>query len=215
MKKRISVVLTSLLVAGCARTTFHDSKGDCLPGLPFLWVDADGKKHLAYVQSTTGFGTASFEVQADGLGGGYTKVSTNLDSTAAAELTGGLLDKAFLEFDGETFDVVLDLSTIDHVQPKETPVVLFEYHRVLRPGGLLFLVAWCSLDMAEVRFGDSGKYDHNAQYYLDLDRTRDLLYSLFERINEEHIEVCHPRYLVGMLVRKPLGVGGDRCHGST
>ena len=41
------------------------------------------------------------------------------------------------------FDVVLDLSTIDHIPPEDVPVAIAEYNRVLKRKGKLILVAWC------------------------------------------------------------------------
>ena len=40
----------------------------------------------------------------------------------------------------ESMDVVLDLSTIDHVSPELRHKVINEYHRVLRPKGILTLI---------------------------------------------------------------------------
>jgi hypothetical protein len=84
------------LLAGCARTRFYaDADGRTeLPGLPFTWVDGEGKPHLAYVSTSTGFGKASFEVYR-AESGGYTRFASNLDSTAAADLAGGIIDRAF------------------------------------------------------------------------------------------------------------------------
>jgi SAM-dependent methyltransferase len=53
-------------------------------------------------------------------------------------------DIRHLPFRSGLFTCVADLSTIDHVPPKQGPAVLQEYRRVLSPRGRLLLVAWCS-----------------------------------------------------------------------
>jgi hypothetical protein len=75
------------LLSGCAHTHYYaDDEGKTeLPGLPFTWVDKDGKPRQAYVSTCTGFGEASFEIQRTETGG-YVRFSQNLDSTAAAAL---------------------------------------------------------------------------------------------------------------------------------
>lgn len=42
------------------------------------------------------------------------------------------------------FDLVLDLSTIDHIPFHKTPQVFDEYYRVLKPGGMLAVAFWQS-----------------------------------------------------------------------
>lgn len=41
------------------------------------------------------------------------------------------------------FDIVLDLSTLDHVPLHQVPGVIQEYRRALKKGGVLVLVYWC------------------------------------------------------------------------
>jgi len=61
-----------------------------------------------------------------------------------AQLIGGLKvsrqDIRDIKYGREKFDVVMDFSTIDHV--RDWRVVLREYWRVLKPGGILSLVYW-------------------------------------------------------------------------
>jgi len=47
-----------------------------------------------------------------------------------------------LPFRNETIDIILDLSTIDHVSPIQVPRVIHEYYRSLRNGSLLLLIFW-------------------------------------------------------------------------
>jgi len=97
MSKRLSglCILGSILVSGCATADYYDELGNELPGLPFVWKDAEGKPHLAYVRTSTGFGEATFTVERSEAGG-YTRFTNNLDSTALAESTGDVIEKAFL-----------------------------------------------------------------------------------------------------------------------
>jgi hypothetical protein len=96
MPRAIPVLAAAVVLAGCARTRYYaDAEGKTeLPGLPFTWIDKDGQPRQAYASATTGFGTASFEIHRTEAGG-YTRFSQNLDSTAAAELAGSIVDRAF------------------------------------------------------------------------------------------------------------------------
>jgi hypothetical protein len=88
------LAMLSMSVSGCATAKFYDQKGEELPGLPFVYKDHQGLPHLAYVKTTSGFGEATFSIDRN-ESGGYTKFSNNLDSTAAAQLTGDVVSKAF------------------------------------------------------------------------------------------------------------------------
>lgn len=44
-----------------------------------------------------------------------------------------------LPFKSDTFDVIIDISTIDHIRHPQVPSVMEEYARVLRPKGVLLL----------------------------------------------------------------------------
>ena len=95
MHTKLSALLPLLiLLAGCATTYYFDENGKELAGLPFVWKDANGKAHLAYVKTSTGFGQATFTMER-AEAGGYTKFASNLDSTGAAQLTADVLDRAF------------------------------------------------------------------------------------------------------------------------
>jgi len=48
-----------------------------------------------------------------------------------------------MEFGDGVFDCVIDLSTIDHIPLSDTWKAIAEYHRVLKKGGKLLMVAWC------------------------------------------------------------------------
>ena len=76
-----------------------------------------------------------------------------------------------LPFKDECFDVVLDLSTLDHVKPDEVGKVLAEYARVLKKEGRLLLVVWTGLNKEAwvQNEKDDGQY-----YFRKKDLERDL-----------------------------------------
>ena len=91
---RYAASLLTLLLWSCASTSYYDANSKALPGLPFVYRDpATGQNKLGYVQTRTGFGTASFTVKMSDSAGYYTEFTNNLDSTATAELAGGVIDK--------------------------------------------------------------------------------------------------------------------------
>ena len=62
--------------------------------MPFVWKDPQGKAHLAYVKTSTGFGQATFTLERTETGG-YTRFTNNLDSTAVSEMAGDAFQSAF------------------------------------------------------------------------------------------------------------------------
>jgi SAM-dependent methyltransferase len=46
------------------------------------------------------------------------------------------------DYPDEKFDVILDLSTIDHIHPKDLHIVLGKYNKWLKSQGTLLLVVW-------------------------------------------------------------------------
>jgi SAM-dependent methyltransferase len=49
-----------------------------------------------------------------------------------------------LPYSDDSFDLLLDFSTIDHVTPEELPIVIKEYHRVCKPNGKFTIIVWLS-----------------------------------------------------------------------
>ena len=94
MSPRFFVLSALPLLAGCASAHYYDENGDELPGLPFVWKDAEGEPHLAYVGTSPGLGEATFTVERN-ESGGYTKYTNNLDSAGAARVTGDIIERAF------------------------------------------------------------------------------------------------------------------------
>ena len=55
-----------------------------------------------------------------------------------------------LPFPNEIFDFVIDLSTLDHIDPADIAIVLSEYERVLKRVGKLVLMVWVNEDNSDV-----------------------------------------------------------------
>lgn len=133
------------------------------------------------------------------------------DRTIYLEIDGETIDKARLAhpegdyrqgdirdlpFDELTFNTIFDLSTIDHVPPGDVDRVLSEYHRVLKLGGKLVLVAWCAPDRREEPVDWGGP-----QYFL---YEPDIVEGL-RGFQVNHREVLHRGdgvYLVNFVARK-------------
>lgn len=101
-----------------------------------------------------------------------------------------------LPYENDTFDVVLDLSTIDHIEDYGS--VLDEYRRVLKPHGMALIVVW--LD----------DYNHTQEYpiqfWFDAAEFSESVNSRFEVIENEsfnHVNgVPYPGRLAKFVVRK-------------
>lgn len=98
----------------------------------------------------------------------------------AKQMTIGDIRK--LPFPEEIFDIVLDLSTIDHVKTKELPIALKEYHRVLTSGGYILLIAWT--DKITLQEAD---WDPNNQYFFKRQTLNDVFKNLFEIVEYDEI----------------------------
>ncbi len=64
-----------------------------------------------------------------------------------------------LPFPDNYFSAIVDMSTIDHIHPDDTPKVIAEYNRVLN--GKLIMVAWCMNHLPEPK-----PWSPSEQYYL-------------------------------------------------
>jgi SAM-dependent methyltransferase len=108
-----------------------------------------------------------------------------------------------LPYKNGMFDVVADLSTIDHVKPdSEMPTVIGEYYRVLKPNGTLLIVAWCG--MYEEVLGDKEKEKWHAgmQYQLRLKSLRKEMLERFDVWFEDKVIICPKKYLYCMIGEK-------------
>jgi hypothetical protein len=62
-----------------------------------------------------------------------------------------------------TLDVVLDLSTLDHIPPEDVAKAIREYHRILKDKGKLFLVVWID----PLQNATHVKWEPMNQYFFD------------------------------------------------
>lgn len=92
-----------------------------------------------------------------------------------------------LPFEDKEFNIVLDLSTIDHIPAFDLASAFHEYHRVLKSNGLLLIVGW----MAENPMVHGFSYDRSIswnsmrQYFFDPKYFRSQLSTYFDIIEEE------------------------------
>lgn len=89
-------------------------------------------------------------------------------------------DIRLLPYESNCFDLVLDFSTLDHVQ--KVGQVLAQYNRVLKNEGLLVLFVWCA-DVYR-REGEDQK-DFEKQYYFSVEDLRKELQYSFNILEEE------------------------------
>ncbi len=75
------------------------------------------------------------------------EIDPQIYKTAAQKVKGHLKrgDIRDLPYQDQSFDLVLDLSTIDHVPFADIEGVLRGYRRVLKDGGCLYLVVWLDI----------------------------------------------------------------------
>lgn len=92
-------------------------------------------------------------------------------------------DIRHMPFNSLRFDMVFDFSTIDHIPPGDVELVLKEYHRVLKSGGSLYLVAWCS-------YKSSYHEPEFEQYYFEYCRFRKKVERYFRIRDGEMLYVC-------------------------
>lgn len=83
-----------------------------------------------------------------------------------------------LPWEAGTFDLVVDLSTIDHIQ--EPGTALREYARVLKARGVLLIVAWVNMAPGTVS-GESGY--GGTQYFFDVRNFRKALREWFDVVD--------------------------------
>lgn len=106
-----------------------------------------------------------------------------------------------LPFNKNTFDVVLDLSTLDHIMPSEVDIVLSGYSKILKDNGMFFLVTWIdALDR-----GGEAAWNPNNQYYFNKDALEESMKKYFS-IDEIVLVFIDPgnqrNYLYSYLCRK-------------
>ncbi|MFZ5845673.1 MAG: class I SAM-dependent methyltransferase [Patescibacteria group bacterium] len=67
-----------------------------------------------------------------------------------------------------SFDIILDLSTIDHIAPAELELVFSEYERVMKEDGVLILITWVDVeDKAKDNRRNREEWGPTHQYYFN------------------------------------------------
>lgn len=106
----------------------------------------------------------------------------NLKMTGKLETKLKIGDIRDLPYKSNSFNVILDLSTLDHIKPNETKKVLSEYNRVLKKGGKLLLFVWCD---EEKDWNNEQEWKPNIQYAFNIKRLKNEINEYF-KIIEEH-----------------------------
>lgn len=89
-----------------------------------------------------------------------------------------------LPYGDKVFDMVVDLSTIDHMF--DFQVTLDEYVRVTKGGGVVYIVVWMSSDPADYDREDGSHFDPTGQYrqyYFSEAKFMDALNRTFQSVN--------------------------------
>jgi SAM-dependent methyltransferase len=82
-----------------------------------------------------------------------------------------------LPYTDESFDCILDLSTLDHIA--DFSLALDEYQRILRSGGICLIITWCH--ESHQRVYDTG----NKQFYFNSDAVAEEIAKRFEVIEHD------------------------------
>jgi SAM-dependent methyltransferase len=78
-------------------------------------------------------------------------------------------DIRHLPFKDKEFDLILDLSTIDHIAPDDLEETLDGYARVLEKGGQLLLISWLSEEAVNpIDWNPGFQYHHRYNYLKQL-----------------------------------------------
>jgi SAM-dependent methyltransferase len=85
-----------------------------------------------------------------------------------------------LPYSDDSFDLLLDFSTIDHVEPEELPLVIKEYHRVCKPHGKFTIIVWLSNHNEQ----DSA---YSYQYYFEKEYFKEELEKLGVIVESYHL----------------------------
>lgn len=104
-----------------------------------------------------------------------------------------------IPFVDKYFDVVLDISTIDHVPENDIVFVLKEYNRILKDGGVLILISWYRSFSVKYCLLPFMKYilrlnDENPQYYFTVKNLQGTVTKNFKilRLHYFGTLLCHP-----------------------
>ena len=87
--------------------------------------------------------------------------------------------------DVEKYDMIIDLSTLDHVCKEDAIEVINNYNRALKPGGILLLIVWTA---DQDKGGDKQYWFKDIDKHLfDIIERKDDLYSVGDDILKEFV----------------------------
>lgn len=111
-----------------------------------------------------------------------------------------------LPFEDEFFDIILDLSTLDHIPEDKVPKVLQQYKRVLKKDSILVLIFWYSSFSVKFVY-IRRKRESDTQYYFSLESIKNEVKKRFDILEEYYtgILICIP-YLKAILNRLPISI---------
>mgnify|MGYP001439518147 CR=1 FL=1 len=93
-----------------------------------------------------------------------------------------------IPFPEQWFDVLIDLSTIDHIHPYEIQTVFKEYKRVLKPNGTVLMFVWLTGNITyKERQEGQNKNNSEAQYFFQENDFIETLNRYFKVMKTEKI----------------------------
>lgn len=108
-----------------------------------------------------------------------------------------------LRFYSQSYDMVIDLSTLDHVSQEDLDVALYGYNLCLKKDGILLLVVWCS------KSGEQEEDNRSNQYLFSKLFLDDILSKYFTKEEEEEFfdYYYYPNgFMCGYVLKKIEGV---------
>ena len=109
-----------------------------------------------------------------------------------------------LPFPEDSFDLLIDASTLDHIHPKDVLLTLQEYHRVLKKGGVCLLFDWVTNNP---KYADEYKgytvWSPTHQYYhpeSEVDAYFNSLFSLEEKDHFWSVSDIHMNCYIGIKI---------------
>jgi len=96
-------------------------------------------------------------------------------------------DVRALPFSDSSFDIVLDLSTLDHIPEYQAPSAIQEYKRILKKQGILVLVYWYDSALLRLLFklrGINYREHWGIQYYFPISLIKDEVKKDFDILEE-------------------------------
>ncbi|MBK9272870.1 MAG: class I SAM-dependent methyltransferase [Saprospiraceae bacterium] len=94
-----------------------------------------------------------------------------------------------LPFENNTFDVLMDFSTIDHIQPKDLEQTLRGYKNVVKRKGDVIIVSWVTTNSTVYEETlERGKTWHTlCQFFFDYKSLSKMMRNIFDDVKEEPV----------------------------